>query len=190
MIARPSPEEMNDTFAGYVGLVEGEDVLQVLRRQGEEIETFFASLELPELHYRYEEGKWSLQEILGHLLDVERVFLTRALAFSRCDPAQLPGFDENDYVRHARFDGRAIENLLAEYRGLRAATLAFFEGLDEERQLRRGVAGGRGCSVRALAWILAGHERHHMRIAGERYLQSESEEGGSSMGSQQSTSKS
>jgi uncharacterized damage-inducible protein DinB len=170
MIERPSAEEMNEYFGGYVALVDGEDALSVLRRQGAEIETFFASLEPDELGYRYEEGKWSLKEVLGHLMDAERVFLTRALAFSRQDSAEMPGFDENDYVREAGFDSRSIENLLAEFRGLRASTLAFFEGLSSEQQRREGVANGSRCSVRAFAWILAGHERHHIQIAGERYL--------------------
>lgn len=170
MIPRPEPREMNEYYRSYVAAVEGEDALAALRRQGPELETLFASLNPKDLAYRYAEGKWSLQEILGHLLDCERIFLTRALAFSRGDTAEYPGFDENDYVREADFDRRSIANLLDEYRGLRAATLAFLSGLSDEQQQRSGIANGSRCSVRALAWILAGHERHHLQIAGERYL--------------------
>lgn len=176
VIARPSADEMSEYFAGYVALVEEDaDVLDLLRRQGEQTLTFFDGLSEEQRHHRYAEGKWSLQEVLGHLLDVERVMVTRALAFSRDDSAALPGFDENDYVAAAGYDERSLERMLDEYRALRASTVAFFAAMDEEQLGRSGVANESRCSVRAIPWVLAGHERHHRRIAEERYLRSDHE---------------
>lgn len=176
MIARPSAEEMSEYFAGYVALVDEDvDVLDLLRRQGEETVAFFGGLSEEQRRHRYAEGKWSLQEVLGHLLDVERVMVTRALAFSREDPAELPGFDENDYVAAAGFDQRSLDAMLEEYGSLRASTIAFFAAMDEEQLGRIGVANQSRCSARAIPWVLAGHERHHRRIADERYLRPDDE---------------
>lgn len=171
MIERPTAGEMSEYFQGYVALVEKDaDVVELLRRQGEQTASLFGGLDDQQLHFRYAEGKWSLQELCGHLLDVERVMVTRALAFSREDPAELPGFDENDYVRAANFDARDIEDMLSEYRQLRGATVAFFQELSAEELRRQGVANQSRCSVRAIAYVIAGHEKHHLRIAEERYL--------------------
>jgi len=110
-----------------------------------------------------------VKEVVGHLSDSERVFAYRALRMGRADTTPLAGFDENAYTPAGRFDARPLADILREYESVRAASLALFGGLDEEALLRRGTANGKEISVRALAWIIAGHELHHRRLLVERY---------------------
>jgi hypothetical protein len=114
-------------------------------------------------------GKWSVKEVVGHLSDGERVFSYRALRFARADATDLPGFEENEWVANANFDRRTLASLAAEFATVRAATLALFASLDGEELLRRGTANGQAVSVRALAALLVGHERHHVGLLRERY---------------------
>jgi uncharacterized damage-inducible protein DinB len=124
----------------------------------------------PAADHRYAEGKWSIKEVLGHLIDADRIFLYRALCFARGEPNELPGWDENEYVARAKFGARPLAGLVAELRAARADTVSFFSGLDAEELMRRGTANRRGYSVRSIAYVIAGHERHHARILRERYL--------------------
>ncbi|MCG8458360.1 MAG: DinB family protein, partial [Holophagales bacterium] len=115
-------------------------------------------------------GKWTVKEILGHLVDDERIFAYRALCVARGDETPLPGFDENAYMRYAAFEKRPLPELLDEYRAVRAASISFFRGLDRESWLRKGMVNGYEASVRGLAFHIAGHELHHHRVLEERYL--------------------
>jgi hypothetical protein len=169
-IGRPAPNEYVPYFAQYVDLVPQGDVLAILGRQVDETVALLGGLSDRDADYRYAEGKWSIKEVAGHVSDTERIMVYRALCFARGEPAGLPGFDENAYVRHARFGSRRLADLLVELRAVRAATIPFFSGLDAEELERRGTANNRAYSVRALAYIIAGHERHHARILAERYL--------------------
>jgi len=119
--------------------------------------------------FRYAPGKWSVKEVVGHLSDVERVMVYRALRFARGDAAPLPGFDENAYVPEAGADTRTLANLLAEWVAVRQASLAFFHSLPPGTWARRGVANGNPVSVRALAYVVAGHEHHHLEVLRTRY---------------------
>ena len=119
--------------------------------------------------HRYAPGKWSVKEVLGHLCDTERIYAYRALRFARNDATPLPGFEEDDYVPAGRFDARPLRDLLDEWQAVRSATLALYRGLDGDALLRRGVANGNLISVRAMAWLAAGHALHHLGVLRERY---------------------
>ena len=169
-IERPGPDEHAPYYARYIEQVPEGDVSDLLRRQVDDTVRLLGGLSGREADFRYAEGKWSVKEVVGHVADVERVFGYRALCFARGETAALPGFDENEYVARAKFSGRTLGDLAAEFRQVRAATVALFGGLDAEELARRGTANNHPISVRALAFIIAGHERHHVKILVERYL--------------------
>ena len=131
---------------------------------------FIASIPEARLRHRYAEGKWTIKEILGHLVDDERIYVYRALRFARNDSTELPGFDQDHYARYSEANQRDIEDLLDEFTLVRQSTIAFFNSLDDAALIRTGVADGNRASVRALAYHIAGHELRHMNIIKERYL--------------------
>jgi uncharacterized damage-inducible protein DinB len=167
----PLSNEYAPFYHTYVSKIDPEaDIIDFLKRQFEETNALLSNLtEAQELH-RYAEGKWSIRELIGHMADAERVFIYRAMRISRGDQMPLPGFDQDDYVAAANFDSRSGANLLAEWGGLREATIAFAQGLSEEDGARLGVASDSPVSARALLYITAGHEKHHMDVIKERYL--------------------
>jgi uncharacterized damage-inducible protein DinB len=118
----------------------------------------------------YAPGKWSIKEVVGHIMDTERMFTHRAFRFARADATPLPGYEQDDYVRAGNFGNRSLKDLIDEFELVRRATISMLRSLDEEAWLRRGVANDNEVTVRALAYILAGHETHHMGIIRERYL--------------------
>ncbi|MDB4878952.1 MAG: hypothetical protein JWL60_398 [Gemmatimonadetes bacterium] len=167
---RPEPSEYASFYAGYVAAVpSGEDVLAVLGAQGAALQAALARLPEERGGHRYAEGKWSVREVVGHLIDAERIFTYRALRIARGDATPLPGFDENRYVAAAGSDARAMADLLAELLAVRAGTTALFTSLPDAAWRRVGVASEREISVRALAYVAAGHVAHHLRILRERY---------------------
>ena len=170
IIERPAATEYAPAFETYVSKVGHGNVLEILKQQGRETVALFGGLSDQDARFRYAEGKWSIKQVLGHVTDSERIMVYRALCFARGEQAGLPGFEEDDYVRNARLDSRPLADLLAEFQAVRAATLPFFAGLDAEELMRRGTASNRPFSVRALAYIVAGHERHHVLVLEERYL--------------------
>ncbi len=169
-IERPAPSEYAPYFAQYVSRIGDGDILEILERQVGETAAALADLGDRDAEFRYAEGKWSVKEVLGHVADTERVMVYRAVCFARGERSPLPGFDENEYVRHANFGARRLADLVAEFRAVRAATIPFFTGLDAEELMRTGTANNRPYTVRAVAYIVAGHERHHRAILEERYL--------------------
>ncbi len=169
-IPRPAASEYVPYFARYIDLVPEGDVLDLLARQVEDTSRLVGALSDRDGEFRYAEGKWSIKDVLGHVGDTERILVYRALCFARGETAGLPAFDENEYVRRANFGARTIKDLVAELRTIRAATSSFFRSLDEELLARRGIANKREYTVRAIAYIIAGHERHHAGIITERYL--------------------
>lgn len=168
-IPRPAPGEHAPYFAGYVAAVPGDDAWPALAAGLEATPRAFAALDDARAMHRYAPGKWSVKEVLGHVTDTERVFAYRVLRFARADATPLPGFDENRWVPAGRFDARPLASLVDEFRAVRAATLALLAGLDADALVRRGPANGFETSVRAIAWMTAGHERHHLAILRERY---------------------
>jgi hypothetical protein len=170
LIVRPAPSEYSPMFAGYVERVPTGDVLTLLTRQIDETIALLNGLSETDAAFRYAPDKWSIKQMIGHVSDTERIMTYRALCFARGETTALPAFDENAYVREAKFDGRTLADLLAEFRAIRAATVPFFAALDPQELARTGTASGRPYTVRSLAYIIAGHERHHGAIFRERYL--------------------
>jgi hypothetical protein len=169
-IRRPHSGEYSPYFNQYLNHVPDGDVLEMLASQLEETASLLGTLR-PEMgDHRYAPGKWSIKEVVSHVIDVERVFAYRALRISRNDATPLPGFEQEDYVREGNAASRTLEDLVAELRAVRVGSLALFRGMNEDMLGRRGVASGAELSVRAVPWILAGHERHHLNLLRERYL--------------------
>ncbi len=167
---RPDPTEYAPYFERYLARVPEGDVVDLLAQQIEETVRLLSGLSEERARYRYAPGKWSVKEVVGHMADTERVLSYRALRFARGDETPLPGFDENALVANAGFDARPLADLLGEFEAVRRATVALFRGFPPEAARRRGVANEKTVSVRALAYIIAGHERHHRDILAERYL--------------------
>ncbi len=171
----PSGRPQDGEFGAYakadIDYVAGEDAVAALAAQVQEtldlltpIDEEFAST------FLYAPGKWNLKQVIGHMMDDERIFAYRTLCVARNDSRPLPGFDEKEYVQFAAFEARAWSDLLAEYRVVRDSTLALFSTFTPEVWLRRGNVNGYDASVRGLAFHLAGHELHHLRIVREKYL--------------------
>ena len=167
---RPATGDYAPYYDRYISRVPEGDVIGNLEQQIGETLRVLRSIDESRGGHRYAEGKWSIREVIGHMTDTERVFAYRAMRFARNDTTELPGYDENLFVANARFDARTIKDLTAELEKVRAATVAFFDSLDPEEWARAGVANNSRMSVRAVAWIIAGHERHHVTILNERYL--------------------
>ena len=169
IVERPTPAEYALPFERYVSLVQDADILDALARQTGELAGALSGVRGQAERYRYAEGKWSIREVLGHVIDSERVFAYRALCIARGEQASLPGFDENAYQANASFDDYLLEELLREFGQVRDGNLAFFRHLSGAAWLRSGVANAKPVSVRALAYIMVGHVRHHLGVLRERY---------------------
>jgi hypothetical protein len=168
--SRPDATEYAPFYAGYVATVPESEIVAVLRESGRDIVTALAAIPESQGGHRYAAGKWTVREVIGHLIDAERIFTYRALRLARADATPLPGFEENDYVRASGSDARTIADLVDELRCVRESTVGLFASLPDEAWGRRGVVNGREISVRALAFITAGHARHHLGVLRERYL--------------------
>lgn len=169
-IPRPASSEYAPYYSGYVGAVPDGDLLTLLERQGRETVKLLRGVNEKKSQYRYAPGKWTIREVAGHVSDAERVFTYRALRFARGDATPLASFDENAWGAATNADMRPLADHIEELAAIRAATLALFRGLSEEQFARSGIASGHQITVRALAYITAGHERHHVKILRERYL--------------------
>jgi len=169
VIARPADDEYLPYYGKYIAKVAGDDALAAIVRQSEETAALLHRVDESRAAFRYAEGKWSVKQVIGHVADGERVFAYRALRFARRDTTPLPGFDENVYAETGGFDERPFADIVLEFRAVRAASIALFAGLAPDDLLRRGAANDSPVSVRALAWIIAGHEVHHRTLLIERY---------------------
>ncbi|MFI8711228.1 DinB family protein [Brevibacillus brevis] len=170
MLRRPERDEYAAYFDYYMGLVPEGELQTILTQQGERIVALFSSLAPEQIDYRYAPGKWTVKEVLGHLIDAERIMSYRLLRIARGDQTPLVGFDENAFVEHGCFQLRDLSDLLEEYKAVRASTIAQVRGISPEAWLRTGLANGNKLSARTLAYVIAGHEAHHTRILKERYL--------------------
>jgi hypothetical protein len=167
---RPAPSEHVPYYGRYIQLVPDRSILRSLEEQIGETARLLAPLPESRALRRYAEGKWSVKEVVGHIADSERVFAYRALRFARGDATELPGFEGDDYVATGRFDARPLPDLLRELESVRAATISLFRSFGPGAWGKGGVANGAPVTVRALAWIIAGHELHHRALLVERYL--------------------
>jgi len=168
-IPRPGAGEYAPYYAGYIAQVPGDDVLPTLAGHIGTWSPILRRLSDAQALHRYAPGKWSVKEVIGHLCDGERVFGYRALRFARADATPLPGFDETAWVPASGSDRRPIGELVDELVAVRASTVELIRSFDDEALARRGEANGKTISVRALAWIAAGHALHHQAILRERY---------------------
>jgi len=166
---RPEPTDYAPFYAGYIARVPEEDVLSAIETQSSETQKMLASIDEAAGSFRYAEGKWSVKELFGHLTDAERVFGYRALCISRGDENSLPGFDEQTYVASANFDSWKIGDLAEMYALARRTNIVLFRHLSPEDWNRRGLANNSPVTVRALAYMIVGHERHHLNVLRERY---------------------
>jgi len=168
--ARPAPGEYASFYETYISLVPTEDILSALEAQRLQTAQLLAARSEREGNFRYAPGKWTVKEVIGHLSDSERIFAYRALRIARADATPLSGFEQDDYVRSSGSADRTLADLAEEFSAVRAASLALFRSLSDEAWLRRGSANKNEVTVRALAYIIAGHEVHHRRILEERYF--------------------
>jgi uncharacterized damage-inducible protein DinB len=167
---RPATGEYASFYETYISLIQSDDILGALETQRLQTAQLLAPRSEREGNFRYAPGKWSVKEVVGHLSDSERVFAYRAMRIARADTTPLSGFEQDDYVRSSGASERSLPDLAEEYAAVRAASLALFRSLTDEAWARRGTANKNEVTVRALAYIIAGHEVHHRRILEERYF--------------------
>ena len=170
LIPRPHADEYAPFYATYINAVPEGDLLRLLEDHAADLLGLLRTFGEARGGERYAPGKWSVKEVVGHMADTERVFAYRALRFARADATPLPGFEQNGYVEAAGFDRRTLADLAEEFADVRKATIKLLASFGEAALVRSGVASGYAMSVRAAAWALAGHERHHVGILRERYL--------------------
>ena len=157
-------------YKNYVKHVEESDILQALRVSGHRTQELVHAIKPEKADFRYGEGKWSVREVLCHMIDAERIFAYRALRFARNDKTNLSGFEENDYAPQANASNRSLNKIADEMAHLRTASIDMFEGFSVEMLTRKGTANNNELSVAAIGFIIAGHEMHHVSILKERYL--------------------
>jgi hypothetical protein len=167
---RPESNEYNEYYAGYVSLVTEDDIIEALDDQIDEIKDLIKSIPEEKGSHAYEEGKWTIRQVIGHLIDTERIFSYRALRFSKGDATVLPGYDQDLFVEKGGFNEISLHDLRKELTSLRKANVIFFKNLPESVGLMKGNANGNDVTVRALAYMMVGHVRHHLDIIRERYL--------------------
>ena len=169
---RPATGEFLPYYGQYIDKVPQGDIVETLSKQLPETLALIKSIPEETGDKRYAPDKWSIREVLGHVIDGERIFVYRALRFSRSDSTPVPGFEENDYAANGPYARVSLSDLADEFEYVRRATIHFFANLDDGALSRRGTANGAEISVRALAHIIAGHETHHMGVLRDRYLNS------------------
>ena len=169
-MSRPEKTEYAEYYETYVSLVPETDIISALQNQLAEIENLFAEISEEKGAYAYAEGKWSIKELVGHLIDGERIFSYRAFRFSRADKTALASFEQDNYIKHGNFNNRTLADLIEEFSLLRKANLYLFKNLPAEAWVRTGVASDAEVSVRALVYIMVGHVRHHAKVLKEKYL--------------------
>lgn len=170
MIGRPKPSEHDEYFGRYISKVPDGNIIEMLEGELQTTLKLLASIPAERETYRYAEGKWSVREVIGHLIDSERLFQYRALCFARRDPAHLPTFDEDEYARQSNAHARPLSELAEELESVRRASLTLFRSFDDDMTKRTGRASVYEFSVRSFAYIIAGHEMHHRSVIEDRYL--------------------
>lgn len=169
-ITRPTSGEYAESYDRYISLVPEGDIVATLERQLDSTIALLRGIDESQANKRYAPDKWSIKELVGHLIDSERIFAYRALRFARNDQTPISGFEQDDYVRSGGFDDRALADLANEFEHVREANIILFGSLEPEAWSRRGPANDVEISVRALAYIIAGHEAHHIEVLKSRYL--------------------
>lgn len=170
-IAKPIEGEYPAYAKMYMDILPDDElIIQHLENNFHKVKSYISSLPYEKLEFRYEENKWTIKEILVHIIDDERIYAYRALRIARNDKTSLPGFEQDDYVPYSRANERALEDIFEEYESVRKASITLFKSFNQEDLMRIGVANGNPVSVRALIYHMAGHELHHLKIISERYI--------------------
>jgi len=167
---QPNPEDYAPYYENYVKLIQGDDILKILNEQNKKTQDILNSFSEHRGNYRYADGKWTVKEVVGHLLDTERVFAYRALCIARGEKKTLPGFDQDDYVSEGNFNRRELFDLNYEFRLLRESNLLLFRSFTPEMLKLKGFANESSVTVLAILFIIAGHEKHHMNVLREKYM--------------------
>ncbi|NMH29075.1 DinB family protein [Flavobacterium silvaticum] len=165
-----TPDEFAPYMAGYMNTLTDEDLFEELEISLHRFIRFVREIPMDKFDYRYAEGKWTIKEIIQHLIDSERIFAYRALAFARNDKTELPGFEENDYADESDGQSRHLNALLTELSEVRQSNLTLFKSFSKEALTRKGSANGNILSVRAIGFAIIGHMNHHLNVYRERYL--------------------
>ena len=167
---RPSKNDYAEYYHKYIQELDSDDILKILGNQLISSLELFKSIPEERANYRYAEGKWSIKELLGHIIDTERIFAYRALCFARGEKQHLPGMEQDDYVKEAEFDKQQFTNMVKEYELVRKSNLQMFKTFSEKELNRRGVASNNVVTVLAILFIIAGHELHHIKVLKDKYL--------------------
>ena len=168
---RPEPSEHNEYYGLYIGKVPEGNIVSILGQQLAQTLDTLGNLPPERADYAYEPGKWTIKEVIGHLIDTERVFAYRALHFARNDPAPMPSLEQDDWAGASNASARSLEDLLEEFAAVRRSNIALFKSFSDDMWMRRGTASGFEFTVRAFPYIIVGHEIHHRLLLQERYLQ-------------------
>ncbi len=170
MPTRPGPGDCHPYYFTYIDRVPADaDVLELMARQRSDLPEWLLR-HADRADYRYADDKWTVKEVVGHVMDTERAFFQRAFCAARREPAELPDFDQDRYAAHARYGARSLESVLSEYDSVRAASLGFFADLTDDEWARAVRASGRSFTARSVPFIMAGHQVHHEALLAERYL--------------------
>lgn len=167
-VTPPETSEYAPYYDRYISLVKDNDILAALQAQN--IRSVLGSVSETQGNLRYAPGKWSIKQVLGHMIDTERIMAYRALRIARGDQTPIEGFEQDDYARNGPFEHCRMDDLLQEFAAVRSATVWLFRSLDREAWGRRGVANKNEITARALAYVIAGHELHHLQILKDKYL--------------------
>jgi uncharacterized damage-inducible protein DinB len=165
-----SINEYNPFYQTYINKAQNVDLKRGLRQSFETVIEFLNTIPEDKLEYHYADGKWTIKEVIQHIIDAERIFAYRALRIARQDQTPLPGFEENDYVPASFANDRSRAELLSDYKAVREATISLFDSFTDAMLLQIGTASDSPISVRALGFITIGHENHHCQVIKERYL--------------------
>lgn len=169
-ITRPDPTEYPAYYGAYIAKVIGDDLLPQLMAGKQDLIAYLSQIPANKHDYKYLPDKWTIKEVLSHLIDAERIFAYRALRIARNDTTPLAGFDENEYVPESNAVNRTMDDLLEEYLAVRDSSIALFRSFSPEMAFRSGIANQQPITVRAIGYIIAGHELHHLQVIRERYL--------------------
>jgi len=167
---RPAKGDYGEYYQKYVDLVKGDDIFRILVEQNMDSQNVLNSFSESKGNYKYAEGKWSVKEVIGHMMDVERIFAYRALCIARGETNLLPGMDQDMYVSNGNFNKRQLFDLNYEYRLLRESNILLFGGFDKSVLQNKGTASGYEVTVLALMFMTVGHEKHHLNVLMERYI--------------------
>jgi uncharacterized damage-inducible protein DinB len=169
-VGRPEPGEYAPYYDRYISLITGSDVLTTLDSQRRQMMLLLSGRDEDDGDFRYAPDKWTAKEVLGHVCDTERIFAYRALRIARGDSTPIEGFEQDDYIRNGPYGRVALAEVIEDYIAVRRATLTLLRNLDEAAWMRKGTANKNEVSVRAIAYLIAGHELHHRRILEEKYF--------------------